>query len=113
VRWVAATIAYDGTNFFGYQSQSGYRTVQGELEKTLEIIFKEKITTYGCGRTDTGVHALGQVVSFPVLNDNMTDKNVKDALNAILPEDIYVREIKQVRDNFNPRAERTRYFFKK
>lgn len=113
VRWVAATIAYDGTNFFGYQSQCGVRTVQDELEKSLEIIFKEKIPTYGCGRTDTGVHAIGQVVSFYVPNDNMTEKNVKDALNAMLPEDIYVREIKQVEANFNPRAQATKriYFY--
>ena len=63
-------------------------------------------------KNNTGVHALGQVVSFPVLNDNMTDKNVKDALNVFFQK-IYVREIKQVRDNFNPRAEATKriYFY--
>lgn len=105
MKWVAATVAYDGTNFFGYQSQPGVRTVQGELEKALYIIFKRKILTYAAGRTDTGVHALGQVVSFEVANENMTDKNIRDALNAILPEDIYAKKVEFVKDNFNPRSE--------
>ncbi|MFN3699689.1 MAG: pseudouridine synthase, partial [Dictyoglomus sp.] len=57
-------IAYIGKDFCGFQKQPGKRTVQGELEKILSFIFDEEIKVIGAGRTDAGVHALGQVVNF-------------------------------------------------
>ncbi len=113
MRRVMAKVAYDGTAFFGYQIQINQesRTVQGEIEKALERIFKEPVETYGAGRTDTGVHATGQVVTFRVKYDTMYDGDVKNALNANLPNDIYVSEVKTVEDNFNPRFGATRRIY--
>lgn len=111
MKWVSATIVYDGTNFFGYQAQPESRTVQGEIEKSLKTIFKKDVAIYAAGRTDTGVHAMGQVVSFAVENSSMTEKNVKDALNSVLPEDIYVKNIELVKEGFNPRAEATKRIY--
>ena len=103
MRMVAATVAYDGTDFYGYQGQRTFRTVQGDFENALEKIFKEKVICHGSGRTDTGVHAYGQVIAFKVPNDRMTVQNVKDALNSVLPNDIYIRELREVSLKFNPR----------
>lgn len=103
MRMVAATVAYDGTDFYGYQGQRTVRTVQGEFEKALQKIFKEKVLSHGAGRTDTGVHGYGQIIAFKVPNENMTVQNIKDALNSVLPSDIYIRDINQVAKNFNPR----------
>jgi len=105
MRRVMAKVMYDGSAFFGYQIQikQDNRTVQGEVEKALNRIFKEHVETYGAGRTDTGVHAVGQIITFRVKYDTMYDRDVKNALNANLPNDIYVSEVKTVADNFNPR----------
>jgi len=103
MRMVAATVAYDGTHFFGYQGQRNVRTVQGEFEKSLKKIFKQTVYSHGAGRTDTGVHGYGQTIAFKVPNDNMSIQNIKDALNSVLPSDIYIREVEEVAKNFNPR----------
>ncbi|MBT1247994.1 MULTISPECIES: tRNA pseudouridine(38-40) synthase TruA [unclassified Thermosipho (in: thermotogales)] len=99
----AIEFSYDGTNFFGYQGQPNVRTVQGELENALERIFKERIYTQGAGRTDAGVHANGQVAAFNCPIDRLTDKDIKNALNANLPEDIYIKKAWEVDKKFNPR----------
>ncbi|ABR30798.1 tRNA pseudouridine synthase ACD [Thermosipho melanesiensis] len=99
----AIEFSYDGTNFFGYQGQPNVRTVQGELEKALERIFKERIFTQGAGRTDAGVHANGQVAAFNCPIDRLAAIDIKNALNANLPEDIYVKKAWEVEKNFNPR----------
>jgi len=106
-----AVVAYDGTFFHGYQSQEGQRTVQGEFEKALKKIYKEEVETYGAGRTDTGVHAYGQVITFKVKFDTMYDRDVKNALNANLPPDIYARRVETVEDRFNPRFDATRRIY--
>lgn len=108
---VAAEIAYDGTDFFGYQIQENVRTVQGELEKALERVFKTHIDTYAAGRTDTGVHANGQVVAFDCPNKRLTEFDIKNAINANLPSDIYVKRVWFTQQNFNPRYEAKRRIY--
>lgn len=100
---IAIEFSYDGTNFFGYQSQTNVRTVQGELEKALERIFKTQIRTYAAGRTDTGVHANGQVASFDCPIDRLTETDIRNAINANLPDDIYIRNVWITSEDFNPR----------
>jgi tRNA pseudouridine38-40 synthase len=90
------TLEYDGTDFKGWQLQSqGERTIQGELKKVLLQIFKANVTVIASGRTDAGVHALGQVVNFKVTT-RMAPLEIKKALNALLPADIAVVDIKEV-----------------
>ena len=73
-----ATISYDGSNFNGFQRQKDYRSVEQEVEKVLEIINKNKIRIIGAGRTDKGVHALGQVFHFDC-DLNITGERLKKA----------------------------------
>ena len=78
------TIAYDGTLFSGYQKQPRERTVQGELEKALkEINGGKKVTAHASGRTDAGVHALGQIANFKT-NSNIPVEKIPIALNTNL-----------------------------
>jgi tRNA pseudouridine38-40 synthase len=96
------TIEYDGTDFLGYQIQAVGRTVQGELEKSLAQVTGAAIRVDGAGRTDAGVHALGQVIAFNAIwRHTLTD--LHRALNATLPHDIVVRDLKIVEDGFHPR----------
>ena len=64
MRNVKVVVEYDGTDYFGFQYQPEVPTIQGELERVLAKIVKERVTVYGSGRTDAGVHAAGQVISF-------------------------------------------------
>ncbi len=95
-------IEYDGATFKGWQRQGqGERTVQGELEKILAKIFKvDAVTTIASGRTDSGVHALGQVVSVKA-ETRMKPKDLQYALNAWLPKDIAVLKVQEVDLNFH------------
>jgi len=95
-------VEYDGTDFYGWQVQPGKRTVQGELEKALRTIFNQKIRITGSGRTDAGVHALGQVVSF-VVPERMTPQELKNAINGNIPQDIFVKQCKKAQEDFNAR----------
>lgn len=98
-------LKYDGTNYFGWQRQKNLKSmpsVQGVLEVVLEKIFKKRISTTGAGRTDAGVHARGQAASFRVLT-RMKAKDIRKALNAYFPEDIYCSNILEVSDSFHPR----------
>jgi tRNA pseudouridine38-40 synthase len=100
---IKCTIQYDGTNFSGFQIQSNKRTVQFELENTLKRIHKqEEIRITASGRTDKGVHAIGQVIHFdtPI---QMTEQAWNKALNALLPDDIYVRSVEKVPNDFHAR----------
>lgn len=99
----AAVISYDGTDFFGFQQQPGIRTIQGAFEEAIERIHKFRIPSQGAGRTDTGVHAYGQVIAFDSTLDHLDCNTMRDALNANLPQDIYVRRVHSVADNFSPR----------
>ncbi len=100
MRTLKLTIAYDGTDFNGWQSQPQGRTVQQEFEVALSRVTGEAIRVVGSGRTDAGVHALGQVVSFETasLHDNNTFKR---ALNAELPDDIVVLSVEDAPPGFH------------
>ncbi|MBO4937126.1 MAG: tRNA pseudouridine(38-40) synthase TruA [Clostridia bacterium] len=85
-------IAYNGTNFSGYQRQPNKRTVQSELESALKIVFGEEIVSFASGRTDAGVHALGQMAHFD--SDSVMDfDKLRYSLNSLLPEDVKVVEV--------------------
>ncbi len=97
------TIEYDGTDFSGWQIQKDRRTVQGTIVETLSHFFKDKHFKFvGAGRTDAGVHALGQVASLHFQDPiAYTPERFRMALNANLPNDIYIRDIKEADENFH------------
>ncbi|MDU3187674.1 tRNA pseudouridine(38-40) synthase TruA [Ligilactobacillus animalis] len=98
------TLAYDGTNFAGFQAQPKQRTVQSVLEKALNKMskFDDYITIYGSGRTDSGVHALGQVIHFDFPHD-ISPEGMLKGLNSMLPLDCEVIDCKIVSDDFHAR----------
>ena len=96
------TIEYDGTAYAGWQRQPGQPTIQAEIEAALQRIVQARIAVIGAGRTDAGVHALGQVVSFRTDRTMMPREWIK-ALNAVLPSDIAVRSAQQAADDFHAR----------
>ena len=100
------TLAYDGSDFFGSQRQANRRTVQGELEKALTKIGWTGSSVLISGRTDTGVHASGQVASAD-LHWSHADDDLVRALNSSLPEDISVQSVQVVDDKFHPRFDAT------
>jgi tRNA pseudouridine38-40 synthase len=98
-----ATVEYDGTDFAGFQLQPETRTVQGELEAVLaRLAGGERVTVDGAGRTDAGVHAAGQVIAF-TYRGRLTGAELQRALNAQLPADVAVRDVRRVPDGFHPR----------
>lgn len=99
---IKLTLAYDGTEYCGWQYQPNDRTVQGELEKALAVILGESPRVHGSGRTDSGVHALGQVVHFDCADDRRTI-NWQRGLNALMPRDIRVVEYSIVPNDFHVR----------
>ena len=99
-------LAYDGTDFVGSQRQANSRTVQGELEKALHKLGWDKRTVYLAGRTDSGAHASGQVAAFD-LDWLHSLEDLRSALNASLPADIAVREVKIASAKFRPRFDAT------
>ena len=103
---IKLTIAYDGTAYGGYQSQTNTVAVQDVLEKAIEDLFGRKIRTMGASRTDTGVHAEGNVACFDV-DTRIAPGKIAFALNARLPEDIRVLESREVPADFHPRFQRT------
>ncbi len=101
MRTIKLTIEYDGTNFYGWQIQAkGKRTVQGELAKACERFFHAPITIIGAGRTDSGVHALGQVAHFKT-DSLLPTKKILLALNSALPDDISVVSVEEAPSNFH------------
>jgi tRNA pseudouridine38-40 synthase len=96
------TLAYDGTDFFGSQRQANKRTVQGELEKALCKLGWTGRSLLMSGRTDTGVHATGQVAAFD-LDWSHSDEDLIRALNAALPADMVVHQAWMVPPTFHPR----------
>jgi len=102
VRRVLAIIEYDGTEFEGFQVQERERTIQGELECALHKITGEKTRITGGGRTDSGVHALGQGVHFDTAWQRQLEV-LQRALNAVLPNDIAIRTLHHVPPDFSAR----------
>ena len=97
------TFSYDGSEFCGYQKQPKGRTVQGELEKVLKKINGNiDVSVVASGRTDAGVHAISQKAHFD-MNDNIPVDKLVHSLNSMLPDDIYVKNLDEVSDNFHAR----------
>lgn len=100
-------LAYDGTDFHGWQVQPGQRTVQGLLEEALvEVLGGEPIEVQGAGRTDAGVHARGQVASFRSTT-RLPSRAVKAELARRLPRDVVVRSVEAIEDEFHARHSAT------
>lgn len=97
------TLAYDGTEYCGWQRQLDLPTVQAELESALEKLEGAPVTVFAAGRTDAGVHAEGQVVSFR-LKKEFSDTNLRRALNGNLPFDVRVLDASAVADDFHARV---------
>ena len=98
----ALLVAYDGTDFCGWQVQANGRTVQGELERAIEAAFGSFSRVTGSGRTDAGVHAAGQVCNFALVDGiKISPARVADALNAKLPPDVRVLESAAAPEEFD------------
>lgn len=97
-----AIVEYDGTDFRGFQIQARGRTVQGEIEKSLQQVTQSALRIDGAGRTDAGVHATGQVIAFNS-NWNHSLAELHRALNATLPDDIVISHLKIADPTFHPR----------
>ena len=110
MRTFKLTIAYDGTAYAGWQLQPGGPTIQAALEAAIERVTTQRIRTVASGRTDAGVHAVGQVVGFSA-NTSLEGEVLRRALNANLPGDIAVLEAAEVPAGFHPirDARRKRY----
>jgi len=101
-RNIKIIIAYDGSGYYGFQKQKDNLTIQGELERVLSQILSEKISIMSAGRTDAGVHALGQVINFKT-KSNMPVQVLFTALGVLLPPSIQARSIEEMEPKFNSR----------
>ncbi len=104
---VKLVVAYDGTGYCGWQVQPNANTVQEELNKALSNLFHTPIQTLGASRTDSGVHAKGNVAVFDV-DSRMPAEKISYALNQRLPDDIVIQESLEVSQDFHPRYQKTR-----
>ena len=110
---IALLVAYDGTDFHGFARQKHARTVQGELESSLSLLLRAPIETVGAGRTDAGVHAAGQVVSFEAPSSVLPEW-LKLRLNKLLAPEVVVRAAAEVPEDFSARfsAKRREYEYR-
>jgi tRNA pseudouridine38-40 synthase len=99
-RWLKLTVAYDGTNFAGWQVQPDKPTVQGAIETAWREITQETIRVTAAGRTDAGVHALGQVVAV-VTENRLPVADLQRGLNAMLPEDVAIVTLEEGPEGFH------------
>lgn len=99
---LALLIEYDGTRYAGWQRQGATPTIQGEIEVAAGSILSEPCRVFGSGRTDAGVHALGQVAHLST-NSALPAERVRAGLNALLPEDIVIRDVLAVAPTFHAR----------
>ncbi|HMG35132.1 MAG TPA: tRNA pseudouridine(38-40) synthase TruA [Blastocatellia bacterium] len=100
------TVQYDGTDYHGWQMQTGQRTIQGELTRALSLLNRATVTIHGAGRTDAGVHALGQVASFRI-DVPFEPEDLMAAINGNLDPDIRVTECSVVPESFHARHSAT------
>ena len=112
MRNIKFTIAYDGTNYFGWQRQKNHVSIQQIIEETLCGIINEQVKVIGMGRTDTGVHAKSQIANVKILA-KIGLKNLHAALNSKLPRDIVVLKVQEVSSDFHairsPKTKTYRY----
>ena len=99
---VALVVEYDGLNYYGFQYQKNFATIQKEIEKSIKQFTKEDLRVKAAGRTDAGVHAIGQVVVFDT-ESGYEPYTIKGAMNAYLPDDIAVIEAYRVDAEFDSR----------
>ncbi len=113
MRNIKITVEYEGTNYSGWQRQKNTRTVQEVIEDAILKITGEKTALHGSGRTDAGVHAIGQAANFRTESDIDTE-TLRKAFNSFLPPDIAVKSAEQVADDFHCRvsAKRKTYVYK-
>ncbi|RMD97564.1 MAG: tRNA pseudouridine(38-40) synthase TruA, partial [Deltaproteobacteria bacterium] len=113
LRKVKMILEYDGTRFHGWQRQPRTRTIQGELEEKLSVIVRHPVRVVAAGRTDAGVHALGQVAAFETEGRVPLDA-IQKGINALLRPTVVVREIEEVPLDFHPRfdAQGKRYRYR-
>ncbi|MCS7224255.1 MAG: tRNA pseudouridine(38-40) synthase TruA [Armatimonadetes bacterium] len=104
MRQIALIVAYDGTDFHGWQRQPSLRTVQGELEKVLSHVLNHPVSLRAAGRTDAGVHAEGQVAA-TMTDSPLPADQLPRAVGPLLPQDILVKEAFEVPLSFHPRRD--------
>jgi len=104
VRTIRLTLAYDGTDYAGWQVQANARTVQGAIEEALQRMHGHPVRIQGAGRTDSGVHATGQVGSFRSELDSLDGERWQVALNSYLPRDIRVLDSREAPAHFNAKS---------
>jgi tRNA pseudouridine38-40 synthase len=102
MRRILVTVAYDGTEFSGWQVQPGLTTIQGEIERVLAEIEGKPVHVDGSGRTDAGVHALAQVAAFD-LENRIPCENLVKAMNRLLPRAIRIMDAAEAAPGFHPR----------
>lgn len=108
---VAVRLAYLGQGFAGWQRQTAQRTVQGELERALARLYGQPVTVIGAGRTDSGVHAAGQVAHFDA-PQAVPRHGLRAALNSLLPGDLRVLGVRRVAANFHARRDAIRKVYR-
>ena len=111
LRNVKMVVEYDGTDYHGFAIQSGLRTVQGELERAIALVTGAATRVVGAGRTDAGAHALGQTVSFKT-ECRLAPIVLRRALNANLPDDIVVKVVEDVAEDFHARRSARRRHYR-
>lgn len=104
---IMLTVAYDGTNYCGWQIQPNGKTIEGVLNAELSRILNEDIRVIGASRTDAGVHAQGAIAVFDT-NSRIPGEKFSYALNQSLPEDIRIRKSQEVKPDFHPRRVKTK-----
>lgn len=102
MRRIKIEVAYDGTDYHGWQVQPGLATIQGTLEQVISEIEGAPVQVAGSGRTDAGVHALAQVAAFSIANP-IPVENLRRAMNRLLPQDIRVTATAETSEDFHPR----------
>jgi len=106
-------LEYEGTRYRGWQMQPNARTIQGEMQDAARKLFSGKFEIYGSGRTDAGVHAVGQIAHLKVdeLRENITPRQIQFGFNDVLPHDINILKVSNAPDNFHARHDAvSRYY---